>query len=172
MPSEEAILEGFRKKVREYMGKREEAKEMSEKGAPVDQIALELDVAQSTIYRWLRETGAEMKDRVKSVLDKLTPAQRQDITERWLGGSSAWSLIQEFGLNYNAFYRLMREEGVEYDAKKDERALDRTDRMDTAVKMYEGGEYLWKIKLETGVYQPALHEELHKRGIVLRRARR
>ena len=154
------------------MGKREEAFEMSEKGAPVDQIALELNVAQSTIYRWLRETGAAKKDRVKSVLDKLSAPERKHITERWLAGDSALSLIQEFGLNYNAFYRLMREEGVEYDAKKDERALDRADRMDTAIAMYESGEYLWKIKLETEVYQPALHEELHKRGITLRRARR
>lgn len=164
MPSEKVVSNGFRKA--------EEALEMSNKGVPIDQIALELDVAQSTIYRWLRESGAAKKDRVKSVLDKLSESERKDITERWLAGSSALSLIQEFGLNYNAFYRLMREEGVEYDAKKDERAQDRTDRMNTAVTMYENGEYLWKIKLETGVYQPALHEELHKRDIVLRRARR
>jgi transposase len=146
--------------------------EMNQAGAPPTEIAEELEVSVSTIYRILNQLGATSQRGKKSVLDELSNEDRQTIIQRYIADDPLIDIINEYGLNYNALYRLLREEGVPLKEIKVESKRAVSERMEHAIKLYIKGVPIWKIEAETGVRQPQLHSELHRQGITLRRQSR
>jgi hypothetical protein len=71
----------------------------------------------------------------------------------------------------NTVYRVLRvmaEPARKYDPEKN---ADRERQMDEAVAMYEAGVMIRTIVSETGIPQPTLHHELHRRQVPLRSPR-
>lgn len=141
--------------------------DMLEMGIAVQEIALELGIHETTVYKLRREAGYEgpVKDPLEGVdFDKVIEEyergdRMQDITERHGLGST--TLI----------YKILATMGVPM--RKYQKVLDAGWRrqLDEACALYEGGEMIRTIVKETGVPQPTLHKELHKRGIPLRQPR-
>lgn len=143
--------------------------EMLKKGAPPAEVAAELDVSLSSVYRIARMYKVTIPGARRSVLDTMTEEDRNSAIKAYEDGTSASEIIGIYGLNYNAWYKLLRERGVELAVIQAENEELHSARMEHAIELYTKGVFLWKIVSETGIAQPQLHAELHKRGIKLRR---
>jgi len=147
---------------------REEVIQMYESGLVVSDIADEMGVPKSAITEILREAGIIQKQGRKLSTSNLTEEERQEVIDSYVNGTTAVSLIAQYGITWNALYRLLEEAGIPYKEYKQIERGARHQRLDRAVEMYQGGARLWEIQNETGIRQPVLHNELHRRGIPLR----
>lgn len=151
-----------------------EAANMQAAGMPAEAIAAELGVSIPYLYKLYKQAGIELEPSGgrRSIVDDLDDEAKELIIRVYQTREVPLSsVLAEFGMSYNQMYTLLRREGVDIREFVDNERATRAMRMDIAVKMYEDGAKLWLIEDETGIRQPQLHNELHKRGITLRRDR-
>lgn len=146
-----------------------ELQDMLDAGIPVGDIAEELGVTSARISQLVTQLGLRGKVGRRSCLTELFPEDVESIVQRYISGVSVAELIYEYGLNYNAFYKLLRQNNVELRSRGKTELQYHQERMDIAVRMYINGARLHTIFSETGIHQPALHRELHRRDVPLRR---
>jgi len=135
---------------------------MYESGISISDIAKEFAVSQQTVRRVLKEQG-------KEIIRKVQQVDEAAIANAYTEGQPVPLILSKFHVNYNRLYQILHAHGVEL-RKVTGKEAD-VIRMNRAVELYEAGAPLWAIKEDTGVAQPALHAELHKRGVALRRPR-
>lgn len=151
---------------RDYAVLREEAIQMAQDGIEVADIAHELEVSRSTVYRWFSEEGIEYRKPGDAYRDNAA-----EIIDAYNRGDSVSKICKEFSINHTMMYTILEE----FDVPR--RVTDATEKgrvraLDTAVEMYVEGAKLRKIQAETGVYSARLYAELEKRGISNRSAGR
>lgn len=135
---------------------------MYDAGVNVINIAAELGVSGQTIRRVLKEHGKEISRRA-AVLDE------EAIVKDYVGRMAVPEILAKYKITYAMLYKILATNGIP--TRKIENASGHDMRLDHAVQMYEAGLPIWTIKQETGIAQPTLHAELHRRSIPLRRPR-
>lgn len=151
-----------------------EAANMQAAGMPSEAIAAELGISVPYLYKLFKQEGIELEPSGgrRSIVDDLDDDAKELLIRVYQTREVPLSsVLAEFGMSYNQMYTLLRREGVDVREFIDNERETKKVRMDIAVKMYEEGARLWLIEDETGIHQPELHRELHKRGIELRRYR-
>lgn len=143
------------------------------KMTPIE-MADELGLSLPSIYAVMRKYGYKIsKPGRGSTYDRLTPEQQVDIKERYEAEESIAAIMTDYNIGGHAvFYSLLRKMGIPLRTKKLEVLEAKEMIMDQAVSMYVAGHPLHDIKEETGVHNPMLHAELHKRKVPLRRPRK
>lgn len=141
-----------------------------ERLTPLD-IAKELDIAVTTVYRILHDNGVEAARRRDR--PEMTEEALAEMIEAYLLGSTARELRDKHGLTTHHFYSILQEAGIRPGQRAEGIKTEREMAMETAIEMYQDYTIpVWRIVQETDVSQPALTNELHKRGIQLRRKAR
>jgi hypothetical protein len=74
-------------------------------------------------------------------------------------------------ISVSQVYYILRNQNVPSRSKGESVVKQKGEMMDAAIDMYQEGYFIYEITGETGIHQPTLHEELHKRKIPLRRPR-
>jgi len=126
------------------------------------QIATELELSLATISSVLKRHG-----RAKMV--KPPSPEETEIGNAYATGVDIPELLQKYSLTYTRLYALLSK--LEIPLRRSSEAVGRKNSLDQAVALYQQGVPLWKIKSETGVAQPTLHDALHTRKIPLRKPR-
>lgn len=147
----------------------EEICEMARAGIRVVAISHETGASVPIIYQIIR--GAEIALPSKEV--RHTPEQIADAIERYLFGDKPNKIREDCDMTVGEFYRYVREAGIEPSERAQNVQTERKRLLDVAVDMYLNTSALvWEICEETGVSQPTLTQELHRRKVPLRRPRR
>jgi hypothetical protein len=145
--------------------------EMFQAGMSLTDIAAELDCAPKIVRAMLVEERLIQRPGRQSNATAVKEDDRKQMIKDYVENKvPAIQLIQQYRLTWNAFYHILDEEGIKYREIKQVDRMARLQRLDRAIEMYVGGARIWEIENETGIRQPVLHGELHKRSIPLRRA--
>ena len=135
---------------------------MHDGGIPISEIAREMGMSNDTVSRILKEHGRDTSRKAK-------PVDETGITQDYLDEVSVPDILAKYGISYARLYKVLEDNGVP--TRKAAQSEVKSKRLEHAVSLYQNGMPLWAIKQETGVSQPTLHEELHKRNVPLRRER-
>lgn len=143
----------------------EEILAMHDQGFSPVAIAEEIDVSETYVRNVLQEEGIDTSRRITTLALKA-----EAVVEAYQADKPVPDILAEFDITYARLYGIL----AEYDVplRKVAHAQARNIQMDQAVKLYEDGIPLHKITEETGIHQPQIHAELHKRGVTLRRPRK
>jgi lambda repressor-like predicted transcriptional regulator len=138
----------------------QEIVEMHNGGLGLGAISEELGLSTTAIRNVLQKYGVSTR-KIRATKDEDT------IIEQYLEGGPIPEILTEHTITYGKLYSILARHGV-----PTRKVLNKEGRklaLDQAVEMYEKGYKIWKITEETGVHQPTLHQELHRRGVQLRR---
>ena len=139
---------------------------MWDQGVKIAAIAVELGLAESTVRAALKAQG---RDLVRSVASP----HEADIVQAYKDGVPGQEILARWGISYTKLYTILARNEVptrKVAAQTPGTGTGAT-RLDVAVKLYQEGVPLWRIKAETGIAQPTLHAALHERAVPLRRPR-
>jgi transposase-like protein len=141
---------------------------------PVQEIAAEMAISKTTIYALLKREGVSLRAHQNigqpSALEHMSEA---DIEAFLLDYRNTALSVQDVAFKWKmtstTVYATLRllQEPLRQTSKS--HLESRKDQYDHAVRMYEQGYFIWQIVAETGIDQPSLHKELHKRRTPLRR---
>jgi transposase-like protein len=140
-----------------------EAVQMFDSGMTVAAIAEELEMSTQTIRLGLKGSGRSL------VKPSIHLADEKVVVEAYQNDEPIPTIMEQYGLTYTTLYSILRRHNVP--TRKVASAPAQADRLKVAIEMYQRNVVLWKIKQETGIAQPTLHNELHRLGIPLRRQR-
>lgn len=135
--------------------------EMHDSGMKITAIAAEMAISVTAVRRVLKKFDRDLTV-VKPLRDEET------IVNQYVQNIPIPEILKEHELTYSMLYGILNKHQVP--VRKIANAVNRQVQYDLAVEMYKDGAPLWQITAETGIAQPALHSELHKRGVTLRRA--
>jgi len=145
-------------------GVKHEIAAMWDAGMTIPAIANELGTSAQTIRNLLKSLGKDTSRAAKKpAVDEVA------VCEEYTAWRPIPEILKKHDISYTILYRILREGKVTL-RKVSETEITNV-RLDRAVDLYIAGSPLWAIKQETGVAQPTLHAELHKRGVTLRRPR-
>lgn len=125
-------------------------------------IASELGVSEQTVRRVLKEHGKETKRRSKVV-------DEENVVQQYMDGVAVPTILSSHNINYAELYKILAKNKVSTRKVVFGEAAKAI--LDRAVELYVASMPLWAIREETGIAQPTLHAELHKRNVPLRRPR-
>lgn len=138
----------------------QEIVEMHKAGLGLGAIAEELGLSTTAIRSVLQKYGISTR--------KIFATKDEDeIIEEYLAEGPIPEILRKHTITYGKLYSILARHGI-----PTRKVLNKEGRklaLNRAVEMYEEGYPIWKITEETGVHQPTLHTELHKRGVQLRR---
>ena len=140
----------------------QEIVEMHSSGIGIGAIAAEMGVSTTTIRNVLKKYGQSTKQ-ARSV------ATEDIIAEDYVNGDPVPDILVRHGINHSKLYAILARHGIE--TRRAAAVNGNKLRLDQAVQMYEDGASIYSITEETGIAQPTLHAELHKRAVKLRRPR-
>lgn len=141
---------------------KEEVQEMLRADMPVSYIHEETGVSTSVIYSIRRQLGLGRRD-------VLSGKDTDGLLKRYVETDiPVTTLCREHGITVNKLYQLLDASNTPKRRGADHQKA-RKAQLDQAVQMYIEGTYYWEILRDTGVTQPSLTAELHKRGVPLRR---
>ena len=144
-----------------------EAEDMLEQMLSPEVVAKELDIAESTVYKIRREMGfVRQKGAWLEAIDVdgVVAAYRRKVPIR--------KICKEFDLGDTAnLYRILSAVSEPVRKYIPEEIATRKRQLDEAMRLYIAGMVINQIVLDTGISQTALHFEIRKRGIPLRRRR-
>lgn len=151
--------------------KREDVRRMSESGLIPAAIASELEISVSSVYAILNELGAPAtRQYAKTSRRKLTEDEIEEFIYRYNDMEPILDLLVEFDLTHTQMYMMLQERGITPRSRQNHNVAARQAALDHAVSLYaETNMTLREILDETGIHQPILHAEVHRRGIPLRR---
>lgn len=135
--------------------------QMYDSGMKVSAIAAEMSKSTTAVRNVLKKY-----DRDLSVIKPLR--DEETIINQYVQNIPIPAILTEHNLTYSMLYSILSKHQVP--VRKVANEANRRVQYDLAVEMYKDGMPLWQITSETGIAQPALHSELHKRGVPLRRA--
>lgn len=139
-------------------------------GMNVAELAKEFEVSRPTVYRILSEQGVELRYRHMGAYEELGEERTAEFIKRYSDNEPIKKLLTEFGITHNQMYSLLDDNGIRPRTRQRQISKARSGALDHAVDLYENSNLtLADILAETGVHQPQLHSEIHKRGIQLRR---
>lgn len=139
---------------------------MFDQGMDAADIALELELSTSTVYRTLNELGYNLDEENDA---PLTPQSEQQILEDYKARKPVAQICAEAGIKHSHLYKLVSAAGIKL--RSDEASSDMDDRLNTAIEMYIDGKPYYEITAFTKVSSFKLNQEIHARGIPLRRPR-
>lgn len=140
--------------------KETEILEMHDSGVHINSIAEEMELSTTAIRNILKKHG-------RTTIVKKPFHDEEAIINQYLQQMPMQDILEEHQLTYAMLYGILAKHQVT--PRKIANADSRQHRLDTAIKMYQEHFALWEITRETGIAQPTLHAELHKRGMQLRR---
>ena len=154
---------------------KQEVVDFAAKGVPVSEIADELGVSTSYVYKVLGQSGASGEyggpGIRKTLLDMLGPEVVDELVLDYKAGMAIREIVGKYSLAAPAtIYAILAAVGVETRINSKEMKAGKILQLETAIKMYKDGTPYWKILQETGISNGVLNKELHARGIRLRRA--
>lgn len=130
----------------------------------VKEIALEVELSEGTVRKALLGAHRPTKRLSKR-------PDEQNIVDAYLDETqTVGAILSTYNLSYPMLYTVLARNSIPL--RKSVQAPGRKMMLDAAVEMYEAGAPIWDIMRQTGISQPTLHGELHKRGILLRRPRK
>jgi transposase-like protein len=132
---------------------------------PAD-IAVELELSTSTVYRTLGELGYKLNEEEDS---PLTPQSEQKVLEDYMSLKPVAQICAEAGINHSYLYKLVSKAGLKL--RSETNGNDMEDRLETAINMYIDGRPYYEINSFTKISSFKLNQEIHSRGIPLRRPR-
>lgn len=141
--------------------------DMAEAGMNINNIADEVGVSRNYVYTLLRDKGVGLVQ--EKLIDQLSAEEIDQFIEEYNSDVPLVEIRRRHGWAPNQLYALVAQTGLTPRKYKPERIEAKKQQMDHAIQMYIGGAPVWKIVEETGVHQPQLHQELHRRKIPLRR---
>lgn len=140
--------------------KEAEILEMHDNGVHINSIAEEMGLSTTAIRNVLKKHG-------RATFVKKPIHDEEAIINQYLQQMPMQDILEEHQLTYSMLYGILAKHQVAPRRIAD--ADSRQHRLDAAIKMYQEHYALWEIARETGIAQPTLHAELHKRGMQLRR---
>lgn len=146
---------------------REDIKRMRAGGMEIGDIALEIDCSVPTVYRVLNDLGMAAGETDE---EPLSAESELHVLERYKKGESVATICSDAGIPVSRMYKLIRTAGLQLRNARHTPA-DRMDKLDTACQMYIDGIAYWEITEFTSISNASLNQELHRRGIPLRRPR-
>jgi hypothetical protein len=150
---------------------RDEICEMARNKIGIVDISNETGVAVPTIYSILRTAEVALPQSQGET--ELTAEQQVELLDGYLNGEKSSDLRDRYNLTVAQFYKLLNAAGIQPGTRAAGKKSAREEAMDVAVALYANHEIpLWKITQETGINQPTLTAEIHKRQLPLRRPRR
>lgn len=145
---------------------RKEVVNLSLDDISVADIAEHMGVSTNTVYGILRRN--KVSPRRATFIDTVdTDKVIQDYNDFY----PLALVASRSNISVSQVYYILRNQNVPSRSKGEAVVKQREEMMDVAIRMYEDGFYIYEITGETGIHQPTLHEELHKRKIPLRRPR-
>lgn len=128
-------------------------------------ISQEMGISAQTV-RNLQKTSPvaqAAKARTTSLINEIA------IGEDYEAGEKIPDIMEKHSITRSKLYQILSKFSIptRQTIQKDTRKRA----MDEAISMYKQGFVIRKIKEDTGVHQPTLHDELAKRGVPLRRPR-
>lgn len=145
---------------------------MYQGGISVPSIVAEIDgVTARDVRLVLKEQGVlQGPGRRPTVVEALDESTIEAMLADYYDGMRVNAIVDKYRLQrIERLYTILRELGQPVRVNLPERLETRRMQMDSAVDLYKKGLPIWKIVEETGIDQPSLHTELHKRGIPGRR---
>lgn len=145
---------------------------MYQGGISVQSIVNEIEgVTAHDVRRVLKEQGIlSGPGRRPTIVENIDESTMEALLADYYDGMPTIQIVDKYRLGrIDRIYMILRELGQPVRTNLPERVLTRKLQMDLAVDMYVAGIQIWKIVEETGIQQPALHAELHKRRIPGRR---
>lgn len=139
----------------------EEIVEMFDGGVGTAGIAEEMGVSVTAVRNILQKYGRDTSG------PRILPKE-DEIVEEYTRGDPAPVILNKHRITYSQLYGVLSRHNIP--TRRISETEARVKRLDTAVEMYLAGAKLWEILNETGIAQPTLHAEIHKRGLPLRRA--
>jgi len=136
---------------------------MHDAGVNLAGIASELNVSPQTARRVLKDHGKETARR------RLKTVDEEAVVREYLESTPVPAILKQHGISYTLLYSILAKNDVP--TRKVATLVTTNARLDKAVELYIAGLPLWNISQETGIMQPTLHSELHRRGVPLRRPR-
>lgn len=137
---------------------------------PPAAIADAVGIAESTVYRILKEAGVKpVQVDADGNVKKLEEGQVSEMIERYLNWEPMSKLTGEYGITVHRFYEILNEAGITPKARTERKEQVANLQLEDAVQRFEKGDPLWLIRQETEVSTTRLYDELHRRGIPLRR---
>lgn len=140
---------------------------LSRDGITAPDIAEHMGVSDNTVYGILRRH--KMSPRRASTFMDVVDVEK--IVADYLDFYPLTLVASRNEISVSQVYYVLRQEKIPARSKGVDVVTQRGEMLDTAVRMYQDGFYLYEIKEETGVHQPTLHQALHERKIPLRRPR-
>lgn len=134
--------------------------EMFDSGMKIPAIAEEMQLSATAIRNILKKHD-------RSTITVRPIRDEESIVGKYVEGVAIPTILAEYDLTYPVLYNILARHKIE--PRRVTNKNSRQQRFDTAVAMYQEGYMLWQIQNETGIAQPTLHAELHKRGVPLRR---
>ena len=147
---------------------------MTNAGLKTQQIAAEVELAPSTVYKIISEAGLDpVKEYAPTSYRNLSDEEEERLAERYYAMVPVVELLDEFGLTHTQLYLFLSEKGLKPRTQQREIRDARKLAIDHAVRLYqETTMTVAEIVNETGVHQPVISSEIRKRGIPQRRPRR
>jgi len=148
--------------------------EMGNAGMSASEASRELDISVPTITRIYREYNIQVGTvGRKSLLELLDSDDIDFVVEQYENTERpVREFLKEVGMSYGQLYTLLDKLGIQRRRFKPDRMSGREAQLTAAVTLYNEGMPIWQITDETGVHQPTLHRELHKRNVPLRYRKR
>ena len=146
--------------------------DMYQKGVTTNDIATEMGVGIHTVWKVLRKADPERRVSTKqSLLDRFDVATLAAFMDDYYKkGLSLSDLVSKYDLSgHGSIYVILNASGNTPRQVTTEALVGRKLQIDHAVKLYEEGMKIWRIVEETGIDQPTLHHELHRRGVKMRK---
>jgi transposase len=152
----------------------EEIIAMTKAGMRTQQIAAEVELASSTVYKIIAEAGLDpVKAYAPTSYRSLSDEEEDRLAERYYAMVPVVELLDDFGLTHTQLYLFLSEKGLEPRTRQKELRDARKLAIDHAVRLYvETNMTVAEIVNETGVHQPVISSEIRKRGIPQRRPRK
>jgi len=146
---------------------RKEVVNLVQDGISVADVAEHMGVSDNTIYGIIRKESVSPK-RAATFLDSVNSEQ---IVQDYNDFYPLKQIADRHEISLSQVYYVLRSNNVPARSKGNMASDIKAETLDTAVRMYQDGFYIYEITAETGVHQPTLHQELHQRKVPLRRPR-
>lgn len=152
--------------------KRIEIIEMITNGLTSTDISLECDVNPDVVRRIAREEGLQLTRPHKPKLEDILEVDVESLIRDYNAGVDMGRIREKYGLpTVQSIHAILQRHGVESRKWSSEAVIARQTAIERALEMYQENLPGWLITQETGVDSTTLLNELHKRGIPLKRER-
>jgi len=145
-----------------------------DEGVSLDELAAEFGYRRVEISKAFREmTGGEVLRGKASVVEKFDESTLEAIVADYKLGLRIKEIVAKYNIpTTGTFYSLLNQLGVPVRSQTQSVLEARRRAINEAVQMYKDGYAYWQIRDDTGIHQPELCAELHRRGVPMRYAKR